>query len=477
MRMEAGESQAIKLHPAWERLLVWLFVTAYPLLTRSESPKPVFQDRDVVCLVGDSITASGLYHSYIQLYYATRFPSNRITFVNCGISGDTSSGMMDRIDKDVYSKHPTVVTLSAGMNDVNRNLYSVTNSPTNALALQKQATESYKNNIEKLADSFDQHHLRQIFLTPTLYDEEVESPVESLRGVNGALRECADFVLQFAKSRNMPAVDFWHPMDELNRKMQKRDPKFTLTCKDRIHPGPAGHLVMAYLFLDQTGAPRDVWRLSLNAKSSQVLSQSNCQATALNYDSKSLTFTNREFALPFPCIADAKDAFSWVPFDERLNQQILQISHLGEGNYLLRINQTEVGQYSATELEKGMNLGINPKTPQAAQSQKIAALCQEHYILGNTLRTLRRVEMKHLQGVDLANRSAVETALQKLIQEKQAQKNDPGANSGYYIKTAQTYLKESRNEPNIHLRLKAIEEELYRINQPQAYRYSLQRSS
>ena len=433
----------------------------------------IFRDQDKVCWIGDSITASGLYHSYIYLYYSTRFPSLHLSFVNCGISGDNASGMIGRIDKDVYSNHPTVVTLSAGMNDVNRNLYSQTNAPTNAPVLQKQAIESYKKNIEKLADSFAVHKLRQIYLTPTIYDEDVESTVESLRGVNGALRECSDFVLEFAKSKNMPAVDFWHPMDELNRKMQKSDPKFTLTSKDRVHPGPAGHLLMAYLFLDQTGAPQDVWRLSIDAKSSKVLSQTNCEAKGLASNPKGLTFSNHELALPFPCIADAKDVFSWIPFDERLNQQALQISHLDEGNYSLQINQAEVGQYSATELEKGINLAINPKTPQSAQSQKIAALCQEHYTIGNTIRTLRRVEMKHLQNVDLTNRASVEASLDKLIKEKQAQKNDPGANSGYYIKTAKTYLSEIQKEPEMRLRLKAIQDQIESYNQPQSYSYSL----
>lgn len=455
-------------------LILCLVLLASSLFAQTEKQiATIFRDQDKVCWVGDSITASGLYHSYIYLYYSTRFPSLHLSFANCGISGDNASGIMGRLDKDVYANHPTVVTLSAGMNDVSRNLYSQTNAPTNAPVLQKQAIDSYKTNIEKLADSFAKQQLRQIYFTPTIYDEDVESTVESLRGVNGALRECSDFVLQFAKSRNMPAVDFWHPMDELNRKRQKTDPNFTLTSKDRVHPGAAGHLVMAYLFLDQTGAPQDVWRLSLDAKTSQVLSQTNCEATALNSDPKSLTFSNRELALPFPCIADAKDAFSWVPFDERLNQQTLQISHLDEGNYSLQINQAEVGQYSATELEKGINLAINPKTPQSAQSEKIAALCQEHYTLGNTIRTLRRVEMKHLQNVDLTNRTAVETSLNKLIEEKQAQKNDPGANSGYYIKTAKTYLSEIKKEPEMRLRLKAIQDQIESMNQPQSYSYSL----
>jgi len=455
-------------------LLLLALLAQSPLLAENKGGSPpLFRNQDTICWVGDSITASGLYHSYIYLYYSTRFPSIHLSFVNCGISGDNASGMMGRLDKDVYSNQPTVVTLSAGMNDVNRGLYSQTNAPTNATVLQKQAIESYKKNIEKLADSFAVHKLRQIYLTPTIYDEDVESTVESLRGVNGALRDCSDFVLQFAKSKNMPAVDFWHPMDELNRKMQRSDPKFTLTSKDRVHPGPAGHLLMAYLFLDQTGAPQDVWRLSIDAKSAKVLSQTNCEATALSSHPKSLTFSNRELALPFPCIPDAKDVFSWVPFDERLNQQILQISHLDEGNYSLQINQAEVGQYSSTELEKGINLAINPKTPQSEQSQKIAALCQEHYTLGNTIRTLRRVEMKHLQNIDLTNRAAVEASLNKLIEEKQAQKNDPGANSGYYIKTAKTYLSEIRKEPEMRLRMKSIQDQIDSINQPQSYSYSL----
>ena len=93
--------------------------------------------------------------------------------------------------------------------------------------------------------------------------------------------------------------------------------------------------------------------------------------------------------------------------------------------------------------------------------------------MGNTIRTLRRVEMKHLQGVDLTQRAAVEASLQRLIEEKQAQKNDPGANSGYYIKTAQTYLKEIQNEPTLRLRLAAIEREIFSLNQPQTYPYHL----
>lgn len=86
---------------------------------------------------------------------------------------------------------------------------------------------------------------------------------------------------------------------------------------------------------------------------------------------------------------------------------------------------------------------------------------------------LRRVEMKHLGGVDLNDKDAVKAKLEAFIAEKQAQKNDPGANSGYYITTARTYLKENGNEDAMRARIQAIEDEIYVINQPQTYSYTL----
>jgi hypothetical protein len=85
--------------------------------------------------------------------------------------------------------------------------------------------------------------------------------------------------------------------------------------------------------------------------------------------------------------------------------------------------------------------------------------------------------MKHLQNVDLTNRAAVEACLNKLVDEKQAQKNDPGANSGYYIKTARIYLQEITKEPASRERIQAIEKEISQINQPQTYRYTLTKSA
>ena len=451
---------------------IWslLFALTFPFLAMAE---PVFKKNDTVCLIGDSITHSGPYHSYVFLYYATRFPQMRLRFLNCGISGDSASGMMSRLQKDVFSNNATIATLSAGMNDVNRGLYSQIKVPEDAENSKRKAIDGFKQNVQRISDALTAKGVRQIFITPTIYDENFESTVESLHGVNGALGECSDFIMELGKTRNIPVVDFWHPMNELNQNRQKADLNFTLIGKDRIHPGPMGHMVMAYLFLDQTSAPQDVWRLSIDAKSTKVLDQINTEASNLSVTPTGLKFSNKEMALPFPLIDDAKAAYDLVPFVDRLNQQVLQIRNLAAGNYTLKINSTDVGAYSQSDLEKGVNLATNTATPQNVLAEKIASLCKEHQSLGSTIRMLRRVELKHLGGVDLNDKDAVKAKLEAFIAEKQAQKNDPGANSGYYITTARTYWKESGNEDAMRARIEAIEDEIYTINRPQSYFYTL----
>jgi hypothetical protein len=218
-----------------------------------------------------------------------------------------------------------------------------------------------------------------------------------------------------------------------------------------------------------------VWRLDLDAKSGHVLSETNCEASDITPSAEGVSFKNKELALPFPEIEDARQAYELVPFVERLNQQVLQIRNLSEGSYTLKVNGLEIGNYPQSALQKGINLAVIPTTPQMARSQEIAKLCREQHSLGSTIRTLRRVEIKHLNGIDLGNKEAVKSSLEAFIADKQAHKNDPAANSGYYIKTAQTYLKEIGNESAMHERMHAIDEEIYRINQPETYSYAVEK--
>ncbi|MDR3057501.1 MAG: SGNH/GDSL hydrolase family protein, partial [Prevotella sp.] len=97
-------------------LLTIVLLFSLNSLVKAQQITP-FKDGDRVVFLGNSITDGGHYHSYIWLYYMTRFPDMRLTVLNAGIGGDQASDMVKRLDGDVFSKRPTVLITTFGMND------------------------------------------------------------------------------------------------------------------------------------------------------------------------------------------------------------------------------------------------------------------------------------------------------------------------------------------------------------------------
>src|SRR5579863_851834 len=102
---------------------VWV-VLCVSCLAASASPPPAFylHDGDTVVFYGDSITAHLLYSVYTEAYVTARFPQMRVRFVHSGWGGDRVSGgaggtIEQRLERDVFAYHPTVVTVLLGMND------------------------------------------------------------------------------------------------------------------------------------------------------------------------------------------------------------------------------------------------------------------------------------------------------------------------------------------------------------------------
>ena len=95
-----------------------------------------FRLNERVVFIGDSITHAGLYHTYIQTFYATRFPDRNIIIYNLGISGDTAKGGYQRTsgnndylwESDVFSYNPTAAIIMLGMNDASTSI--IKNSKT-----------------------------------------------------------------------------------------------------------------------------------------------------------------------------------------------------------------------------------------------------------------------------------------------------------------------------------------------------------
>lgn len=441
---------------------------------RAEDATRPFRTDDRWSIVGDSITHNGTWHTLVKAFYLTRYPALNLQAFNAGIAGDKTSGTLRRYEWDIKGANPTIATVMLGMNDVDRELYNKAPDP----AVEKQRADSiakYEANMTRLVDQLQADGVRVILITPSIFDETAELSTAKQTGTNGALGKCADFLRSLARKRNLKIVDFHGPMSQLNLERQKLEPKFTLIGNDRVHPGPGGHLVMAYLFI-KTFQPSPVVSLTaINASTPSVSETVNVKVDDIRKTDKGLSFSSLEGALPFPMDPEASEALEWLPAIRDLNQQTLQVINLEPGNYDLSIDGTLIKTYSEGELAKGVNLAWEPNTPQNIQAQHVLSLIKQYRTLENQrLRSVAQTEhilLKDLpRPIDL---SAAAPIIENRIQELKSG-NAPRAE--YYTQLFQRYLKIKPLVQDTQTRLAEISKEISAAAQPVRHQFSLSKS-
>ncbi|TWR24618.1 SGNH/GDSL hydrolase family protein [Mucilaginibacter achroorhodeus] len=377
------------------RLILVLIVGVLlaPFSTIAQQIKP-FKAGDRVVFTGNSITDGGHFHSYIWLYYMTRMPNMRIDCFNAGIGGDVARQIDERLDDDVFAHHPTVMTLSFGMNDTGYQWYK-----------GAKADSNYKANIARSYQSFQsiQRHLRahpkvrKVMLGSTPYDEQARIKFIALYKKNEAILQVIDFQKKAAEANKWEFLSFNEPMQAINRQQQLRDTSFTMEGVDRIHPTNDGHMVMAYLFLKAQGlAGKKVADVTIDAETKTVKAE-NCQVSNLVSNADGLSYWYKANSLPYPVDTIPRgggnqprsqaDGLKLVPFQKEFNQEMLQIKNLPTlSNYLLKIDGKYLGSYTGAQLMAGINLAGMPATPQYQQALAVMHLNEERWGIERRLR-------------------------------------------------------------------------------------------
>ena len=115
-----------------------------------------------IVFLGDSITAApGSYSIPLITYLSLRYPKLQVSYRNAGVSGDTAPGGLARLDTDVLSVHPTVVSICFGMNDA-----GVAGTP-------EQRYEKYMTGMTGLVTRLKAAGIRVVLLTPPCVDATV----------------------------------------------------------------------------------------------------------------------------------------------------------------------------------------------------------------------------------------------------------------------------------------------------------------
>jgi len=377
-----------------------------------------FKDGDRAVFLGNSITDGGHYHSYIWLYYMTRFPDMRLTVLNAGIGGDQASDMVRRLNGDVFAKRPTVLITTFGMNDSGYFEYNGDQPQKFADEKVKASYDAYKQMESRFKELVN---TKIVLMGSSPYDETaVIEGNTSLKNKNKAMLRIVDFQRESAQVNNWQFFDLNQPMTTINETFQQKDPTFTICGNDRIHPDNDGHMIMAYLILKAQGfVGKEVADISIDASKTTLLSSLNCEITDIKKTPTGISFDYQANALPYPMDTIARgwgqkksqaEAAKIVPFIEEMNKEMLTVKGL-KGNYRLQIDGEEIGTWSATDFAKGINLATLNNTPQYQQALKVMFLNEERWEIERRFRDFAWVQYNFFlpKGItgDVSTREAI----------------------------------------------------------------------
>ena len=331
------------------------------------------RNNDHVVFYGDSITEQGLYGSYVETFVLSRFPDLHIRFTNSGWAGDWivggGGGSADkRMMRDVIALKPTVVTSMFGMNDAGYRDFDP--------SLLTVYSNGYQHVLDVLREKLSDTRLTLIQSSP--FDDLTRGPQYAMKdgGYNKALLHFTQSVAEIGTQRNLPVCDFNTPLLSVIAQANSVDPKLAQEIiPDRIHPGPAGALVMAASLLKCWNAPGTVSDIEIDGAKGRVVRAGN--STVAQLQSKPiLSWTQTDAALPLPVDANSpvfQIVYRFSPEIRNLDQQILKVTGLRMPRYALLIDGESIGTFSKEELAQGVILTVLA-TPMLRQSLELQAL-------------------------------------------------------------------------------------------------------
>lgn len=148
-------------------------------------------------------------------------------FIDCGISGQVTSQMLERFDKDVIANKPKAVIICAGTNDIAENK----GYTPNRLIMK---------NIKAMAHKAEKNDIAVVLCTllpakQYYWRKEIE-PVERIADMNRRIK-------RFAKCKNRHFIDLYTPLAEADGSLPAK------YSKDGVHPNSECYTIMEGIVL------------------------------------------------------------------------------------------------------------------------------------------------------------------------------------------------------------------------------------
>ncbi len=338
---------------------------AFAKFNPQKAPQPgelMLKVGDRLAICGDSITEQKMYSRIIETYLTVCTPQLDISVRQYGWSGEKTDGFLNRMGRDCLQFQPTVATVCYGMNDTRYRPFDVTNG------------QWYGDHYTAIVQKFKAANVRVVVGSPGCAGKLaswVKSRVGTLDEHNLHLCSLRDVALQVARRENVAFADIFWPMYQAQilapAKFGATDEKpYEVAGSDGIHPNWAGQTMMAFAFLKSLGLDGNLGEITFDLKAGKATATAGHTVDQASDGLIKLTSTRYPFCAEGPIDKDTsiRSGMELVPFQSQLNRLMLRVSNLGTVEKL-RVSWGEASnEYSAKQLEQGINLAAEfPNNP------------------------------------------------------------------------------------------------------------------
>lgn len=317
-------------------------------------------DRLAIC--GDSITEQKMYSRMIEDYLTACTPQLKISVRQFGWGGEWADGFLRRMTNDCLRFKPTVATTCYGMNDHEYRPY------------EPRIGEKYEKNSRAVVESFKAHGVRVVQGSPGCVGNrswwQTGATTEAL---NQNLCKLRNIGIHIARDEDVRFADVFWPMLQASFVVrEKYGTNYLLSGADGVHPGWAGHTIMAYAFLKALGVDGELANFTVDLANGKMKVSDGHKLLK----SRDGEFTIRSERYPFCPGAPMGLAADWyptigtdsltngdsirsgmtlVPFNHDLNRFMLVAKNAGAGKYRVTWGK-ESAVFTGEQLSQGINL-------------------------------------------------------------------------------------------------------------------------
>jgi lysophospholipase L1-like esterase len=293
----------------------------------------LIQSGDSIAICGASITERKGYSVFMEDYLLMCQPTQGQTVYQEGWSGEKTAGLLNRLDSDLFPFKPTVVTTAYGINDGG---YS---------ALTPAIANRCRTSDTELVEALKSHGVRVIILGSSTYNE-------TLGGLAAIDRDVA------AKEGVIYADVFDGTMAAMEKAKALYGASYVFGGSDGVHPGPNGHLVMAYVYLKALGCDGNIGTLTVDLGLDQATGSPGQKITSFHAGVLEVESSRYPFCFhgePGQPSQDDGSMLGIIPFNQDLNRYMLVVRGLKATKAEITWG-TESKEFTAEQLQAGINL-------------------------------------------------------------------------------------------------------------------------